>query len=519
MRWRFTSGAVALSAVLLAGLVSGSAQGEPTGLDALRLDLDRILAAPELNGAHYGLVVRKAVGGEVLYSRGATGRLNPASNGKLLTSAAALETLGAGHRFTTEVLTGARTAGGVVLGDIHLRGTGDPTLRESDLNSLADQLVSSGVKTVTGRVVADDTWYDSVRLGSGWAWDDEPFYYAAEISALTLAPNSDFDAGTVRLQARPGPVGKPAQIQLTPETSVVTVDNRTVSAAPGTPSSLSIDREHGGSRLIVTGTIGAPAEDYPTVGDPTAYAADVFSKALAAKGITVARKDIGRGAAPAGAKVLATHSSMTLAELMVPFMKLSNNMHAESLVKAMGRKEKGAGTWAAGTEVMAKKLAGLGVPEGAYRMVDGSGLSRMDLITTEQLGNLLVAAQNRSWFPAWYESLPVAGKAERMVGGTLRNRMKGTPAEGNVHAKTGSLTGVTGLSGYVTAATGERLVFTSVMNNYLTAKLSGLEDAIAIRLAHYAGAQDRSIATTVPAPRAAGPNPHTDLECTWTRTC
>ncbi|GAA4025358.1 D-alanyl-D-alanine carboxypeptidase/D-alanyl-D-alanine-endopeptidase [Allokutzneria multivorans] len=515
MRWRFTSSVVA---VLLVGLVSGSAQGEPTGQDALRLDLDKILAAPALNGAHFGLVVRKAVGGEVLYTRGATGRLNPASNGKLLSSAAALESLGAGHRFTTEVLSGARTLGGVVLGDLHLRGTGDPTLREADLNALADQLARSGIRTVTGRVVADDTWFDGVPLGSGWAWDDEPYYYSAPISALTLAPNSDFDAGTVLVQAQPGAVGKPAQIRLSPATSVVTIDNRTVTAAPGTANSLSVEREHGGSKIVVSGTVAAPAEDYSTVGDPTAYAADVFAKALAAKGINVIRKDLGRGATPAGAKVLATHSSMTLAELLVPFMKLSNNMHAEALVKAMGRKEKGKGTWAAGVEVMAQKLAPLGVPAGAYRMVDGSGLSRMDLLTTEQLSNLLVSAQAKPWFPAWYESLPIAGKPDRMVGGTLRNRMKGTPAEGNVHAKTGSLTSVTGLSGYVTAANGEKLVFASVMNNYLTAKPSAVEDAIAVRLANYQGAADRSL--PIPTPRSAGtPTPHTDLECTWTRTC
>ncbi|MCP3797651.1 D-alanyl-D-alanine carboxypeptidase/D-alanyl-D-alanine-endopeptidase [Allokutzneria sp. A3M-2-11 16] len=515
MRWRFTSGVVA---VLLVGLVSGSAQGEPTGQDALRQDLDRILAAPALNGAHFGLVVRKAAGGEVLYSRGATGRLNPASNGKLLSSAAALETLGAGHRFTTEVLTSARTAGGVLLGDLHLRGTGDPTLREADLNSLADQLARAGIKVVTGRVVADDSWFDSVRLGTGWAWDDEPYYYSAQISALTLAPNADFDAGTVLVQAQPGAVGKPAQIRLSPATSVVTVDNRTVSAAPGTPNSLSVEREHGGSKIVVTGTVAAPAEDYSTVDDPTAYTTDVFTKALAAKGINVIRKDVGRGATPAGAKAVATHSSMTLAELIVPFMKLSNNMHAEALVKAMGRKEKNQGTWAAGLEVMSQKLAGMGMPANAYRMVDGSGLSRFDLITAEQLGNLLVSAQSKPWFAAWYESLPIAGKPDRMVGGTLRNRMKGTPAEGNVHAKTGSLTSVTGLSGYVTAANGEKLVFASLMNNYLTAKPSGIEDAIVVRLANYRGAADRSL--PIPAPRSAGtPNPHTDLECTWTRTC
>ncbi|GAA0520822.1 D-alanyl-D-alanine carboxypeptidase/D-alanyl-D-alanine endopeptidase [Saccharopolyspora thermophila] len=523
MRRRWAFGLVlALGMPLASVAVSGAA---PTGPDALRVDLDDILADARLKGAHAGVVVRDPATDEVLYSRQAADRATPASNAKLLTAAAALEVLGPEYRFHTEVVTNAPQLGPVLLGDLYLRGTGDPTLLATDYDRLAEQVAAAGIREVRGRLRTDDTWFDDVPLGTGWVWDDEPYYYAAPVSALTVAPNTDFDAGTVIVRVVPTVEGRPAQVSLDPPTRAVRIDNRTTTSAEGV-ADVSVLRDHGGSRVVVSGTIPAgaqPVEDFTTVVDPSAYAAEVFARALAAHGVVV--RGTGEGTAPGGARVLAERQSMPLRELLVPFMKLSNNGHAEVLVKAMGREVRGEGSWAAGLAVLTEQVRGLGVDPQALRLVDGSGLSTMDSVTPEQLTVLLDNARERPWFPVFYDSLPVAGVADRMVGGTLRNRMGGTAAAGNVHAKTGSLTGVISLSGYVTAADGRELVFSVVFNDFLGSSPQDLQDAIAIRLAAYDGAADQPRGRVrVPRARVLQDDPATSvdesaLECSWVKAC
>ncbi|HEY8372795.1 MAG TPA: D-alanyl-D-alanine carboxypeptidase/D-alanyl-D-alanine-endopeptidase [Pseudonocardiaceae bacterium] len=525
---------VALAGVLLVGGLSaaapGSAAAGPTGQDALVSDLDRILSDQRLRGAQVGVVVRDATTGDVLYNRGGQQRLLPASNGKILTSIAALEALGPDHRFTTTVLADGQQRGSALLGDLYLKGTGDPTLMAADLDRLAAQVAATGIRTVQGRLVADDTWFDRTRLGVSWAWDDEPYYYSAQISALTLSPNTDFDSGTVLVRVAPGTEGGPATVTLEPATDYVHVDNRVVTGAPGSATGVSVEREHGSNTVVVTGSVAAdasPVEDLATVWEPAGYAADVFRRALVAHGVRIVHPDTGLGAAPEGARVVAEHRSMPLSELLVPFMKLSNNGHAEILVKTMGRVVHGEGSWDAGVRVMQDKLAALGLPPGTYRMVDGSGLSRMDMLSAEQVSALLVEVRDEPWFPSWYASLPVAGEPDRMVGGTLRSRMRDTPAAGNVVAKTGSMTGVTALSGYVTAANGQPLVFSVLLNNHLSPNPKDIEDAVAVRLATYRGGEDtagqveRMVLRPAPLP-ADDPTTRVneaDLECSWVGAC
>ncbi len=160
-------------------------------------------------------------------------------------------------------------------------------------------------------------------------------------------------------------------------------------------------------------------------------------------------------------------------------------------------------------------LPSYGVDPARLSLRDGSGLSRMDQIAPDQLAALLGAVRSRPWFPTWHESLPIAGKADRLVGGTLRNRMRGTAAEGNVYAKTGSLTGVSGLSGYVTTAGGDQWVFSMVTNNSIGVNVKGVEDAVAVRLAEEGGAV--TARSVVPAPRLSAEM--TELECSWVKAC
>ena len=519
-RWSWVLGLVVPLAVAAAVPTSAA----PPGPESLRGDLDRILADPRLDGAHAGVVVRDPVSDEVLYRRDGASRATPASNAKLFTSAAALESLGPDYRFRTEVSASGQRRGEVLRGDLHLRGTGDPTMLAADYDRLAERVAASGIRQVRGRLLTDDTWFDEKPLGPGWAWDDEPYAYGAPVSALTVAPNTDYDAGSVLVRVTPGERGAPARAELDPATRAVEIDNRSVTGPPGTPPSVTVEREHGTGRIVVSGSIpqdSAPVEEQSSVPDPSAYAADVFARALAARGVTVG----GTGAAPVpeGARVLGAHDSMPLRQLLVPFLKLSNNGHAEVLTKAMGRRERNSGSWDAGTAVLKEKLRGLGVDPGELRMVDGSGLSTMDVVTPGQVTALLDNARQRPWFGPWYEALPVAGVADRQVGGTLRNRMGGTPAERNVHAKTGSLSGVSSLSGYATTANGRPLVFSVLLNDFLGDSPQDLEDAVAVRLAEEGRPEARS-RPRVPRSEPPADDPETrvdesDLECSWVGQC
>jgi D-alanyl-D-alanine carboxypeptidase/D-alanyl-D-alanine-endopeptidase (penicillin-binding protein 4) len=252
-----------------------------------------------------------------------------------------------------------------------------------------------------------------------------------------------------------------------------------------------VDREHGTNNIVVTGSMAAdagPDQEFMAVWDVTGYAASLFRAALEAHGVRVLGPTT-RGATPTGARTVADRRSMPLRELLTPFLKLSNNMHAEILVKAMGRAKSNQGSWDAGIAAINTVLPGLGIDPARMFLVDGSGLSRMDHVAPDQLSALLAAARSKPWFPTWFAALPVAGVADRLVGGTLRNRMRNTAAAGNVHAKTGSFTGASGLSGYVTAADGRALVFSMITNNAVGVSVRPIEDAVAIRLAGDTGAR------------------------------
>lgn len=480
---------------------------------ALTADLDALLRTTGLDGADVSLVVR-TLDGETVYSHESDQRQVPASNTKLATSVAAFDILGPDHKFETTVHTTGTRNGSVQDGDLYLKGTGDPTMLAADYNELAKVVANAGITTVTGKLVADDTWFDSVRLGTGWAWDDEPFSYSAQVSALTASPDTDYDAGAIIVRVAPGTDGK-AVVTTIPPTDYVTIANTAVTGAAGSANTIGVTREHGSNTFTVTGSIpagGAASSLYRSVWDPTGYAAALFRAALGRNGVQVAGATA-RGALPSGATKVATRQSMPLSQLAVPFLKLSNNLHAEILVKTMGRVASGRGTWSAGMTAVSGRLAAYGVDRTRLSLLDGSGLSRMDQISSDQLVTLLGAVKDQPWYPTWYEALPIAGKTDRLVGGSLRTRMVGTAAEGKVHAKTGSMTGVSSLSGYVTTADGQLWVFSMITNNSIGVNLKALEDAVAIRLAQE-GSAARTMATV---PDFSGET--SELECTWVKAC
>ncbi|WP_343245184.1 D-alanyl-D-alanine carboxypeptidase/D-alanyl-D-alanine-endopeptidase [Streptomyces sp. SID14478] len=521
-RWALPAVVAVAAATLSWGGSPAGADSDPSGLPEA---IDTILGDPGMEGGAASVVVADAATGETLYQHDPTGRLTPASNTKLATSTAAMELLGPDYRFTTDVLAGGRVRGGVLDGDLYLRGTGDPTALAADYDKLAAGVAAAGVKKVGGRLVADDTRFDDHRQGDTWGADDESSYYAAQISALTVAPDTDYDAGTVIVEVAPGKkAGDEPVVHVTPRTHYVHLDVRARTVGAGGEDGIAVERRHGTNTITVSGTVpvgGDTAKEWVTVWEPTGYAAAVFRDALAAHGVRVAGATTLGRAAPAGARRLVAHDSMALKDLLVPFMKLSNNMHAEALTKAMGYAATGRpGNWGDGIAAIASYLKGVGVDAGKLRQVDGSGLSRKDSFAARQIADLLLSVRHEPWYADWYRSLPVACDPDRFVGGTLRSRMCDTPAALNARGKTGSLTGASALSGYVKDADGRELVYSVVQNNYLVDSVKPLEDAIVVTLAGSTAKEAKAVtprsARSLPAAVRDG-----DLECSWRKpaTC
>lgn len=442
-------------------------------------------SAPALAGATTGMVVRDANSGKVLYQTHSDLRMVPASNMKLLTSVAAFGVLGADYRFETRLLTNGRQHGSKLQGDIYLQGNGDPTLQPTDIDAFAAALAQRGIRQISGRLLLDDSAFDSVAFGQGWSWDDELYAFAAPISALNYSFTPEGDINVVRVDVSPG-VNKtsPGVITLYPATTGVTLVNNTTT---GDATALTFSRRAGSNQIVVSGTVGAQSAASSrliTVDDPTQAVGTMLSAALKQHGIKV-RGGIAKATTPANAEVLTSKNSAPLSQLAITFLKLSNNSYGEILTKAMGRQAQGKGDWESGLLTLHHYLNQQGINTDALRQVDGSGLSRMNQVTPDQLAAVLLVARKQPWFTVWHNALPIAGDPALMVGGTLRNRMLNTPAAGRAYAKTGSLTGVSSISGYVDSATGRPLVFSMISNNYLVpgAQIKALEDKMVVTLA------------------------------------
>ncbi|RDW15207.1 D-alanyl-D-alanine carboxypeptidase/D-alanyl-D-alanine-endopeptidase [Oceanobacillus arenosus] len=447
-----------------------------------------ILQDEALDGASIGISVLNANNGAEVYAYQGDLRLHPASNMKILTAAASLETLGPDYQFTTEFATDGKIAGKVLQGNLYIRGKGDPTLLKADLDQVAGELKQQGVERINGNLIGDDQWYDSIRLSQDLNWSDESFYTGAQVSALTLSPNADYDAGTVVVEVTPGTtLGVQAQVTLTPNTDYITIINKTEMVSADEAKDLSIEREHGTNNIIIEGEIplnGTGAKEWIAVWEPTEYVLDIFKQSMEEQGITFTGNwEMQTGVTPKDATILTSVKSIPLNELLLPFMKLSNNGIGETLTKEMGKVVHGEGSWDKGLKVIVDTAAALGVNPDTVSFRDGSGMSHKTLIPASELSKLLYQVQQKEWFADFELSLPVAGMEERLVGGTLRHRLTEGPAKGNVIAKTGSLTGVSSLSGYVTTLDGEKLTFSIMANNFLSDSVTSIEDAIATMLA------------------------------------
>jgi D-alanyl-D-alanine carboxypeptidase/D-alanyl-D-alanine-endopeptidase (penicillin-binding protein 4) len=454
---------------------------------ALSKKLGSVMSDSRVRKATSSAAVFDAGTGAELYARWGSRGTTPASNTKIFTAVAAMKTLGPGYRFKTEVIRRGSVRKGVLDGRLYLKGYGDPTARVSDYTSLAKQVRARGITRVTGALVADATFFDGTRYNPSWSTGYASSYYAAQTSALTVAPNSDLDSGTILLSYKPGTRGKAARVSVTPAAAAkyVTISNKTTTTAKGTSTTFSAKRAVGSNKITVTGRVAlgrSTASTLITVNRPDLYAAAVFRAELSKVGVRVDGKTTALATPASSRHRLARDTSMTVSQLLVPFLKLSNNMHAEALTKTMGTLKGRPGSWSGGLAFTLAYARSLGAPMAGVKLVDGSGLTRSNKITTRAMGVLLYRVQKEQWFPAFYAALPVAGNPARMTGGTLRNRMKGTRAANNAHAKTGSLTGVTALSGYVKGADGRRYAF-SMLSQYSGSSPRPVENTLVQTLA------------------------------------
>lgn len=395
----------------------------------------------------------------------------PASNMKIVTLAVAADRLGWDHTFPTTFRSTSRMwPDGTIRGDLVVHGTGDPMIgtlptSTSSMSAIAEALWQQGVRRINGRVIGDDDAFADEPLGEGWAWDDVSFTYSAPISPLIYNENG----ANISVVAGAAP-GTAATVSLVDRDAGLALANALTTGAPDSPPSIEMTRAPGSSTLTLSGSV--PAGSAITtleaaVPNPTLYFASALRSALIARGIVVRGKAADIDSAPAGplpmdVPALLTWPSASLADIGKRLMKVSQNLYAETLLRELAASEGHAATAREGEAVVRSTLKSWGVADGGVAVADGSGLSRYNLVSASAFVRVLahVYADPRLK-DGWVAAMPVGG-----VDGTLGRRLKGTPAEGRVLAKTGSLSGVRTLSGYIQTARGEWLVFSMLANNF-----------------------------------------------------
>lgn len=451
---------------------------------ALRHVIDSMLAAPETRSARWGVLIVDPEAGDTLYSHDAGKLLVPASNQKILTAAVALDALGPDYRFDTWFLARGELREGVLDGDLLVVGRGDPSVSDHlagdamlPLQLVADSLAARGLSRVRGRLLAHGNAFPDANIGHAWEHDDLATTSGAAIDELLF--NEGFAVLNVKAGAAPG---DSVSVAVTPARTypAVRVLATTIARGAGEDSlaQLSAVKDTVRGDVVLSGTIpaGDSARLTVTHRDPAAAYIAAFREALAERGIAVDDSVFPDSAA---IDTLFVMQSPPLSQILAAFLKPSQNQIGEILFKTVALARTDTGTGRVARRLFAERLRSWGAEPDGFLVWDGSGLSRQDLVSPETLIRVLDAMRKGPHFQTYYDAFPVAG-----VDGTLRTRMRGTAGEANVRGKTGTLSNVRSLSGYVTTADGRLMLYSVLANHYLvpTAYISRVQDTIAVRL-------------------------------------
>ncbi|MBX3730786.1 MAG: D-alanyl-D-alanine carboxypeptidase/D-alanyl-D-alanine-endopeptidase [Candidatus Sumerlaeia bacterium] len=484
---------VVLMAVLVVmGVGMASRATASDGREELIRQVHERFEDPRFADAFWGVLIKSLDSGEVWYERNPTKLFMPASNQKIPTSAAALVTLGPNWKFQTHFTTNGEVRDGILEGDLIVFGNGDPTLYtrffddpRTVFRQLATKLKDMGIKRIAGDIIGDDNAFDDTHIGYGWTLGGLPIWYSAEYGALQL--NENYIDLTITPPAAPG---GPVTVESNLPSSYYTIVNNLRAVRRGR-TVVNMDRAVGTNTIVLDGTVvagTAPIQRSPTITNPTLFYVTVLKEVLENEWIEVGGQPIDCDdianwrQKPEDFTLVHLHESPPLSEILAGLMKRSQNMYAETMVSAMGWHDAGYGSFDNGRRVVGRVLAQMGVGRNSYRFMDGSGLTRYNYISPRALVTILEFMRRHPYWEVWRDSQPIAG-----VDGTLRNRMKGTPAEGNARAKTGTIANVRGLSGYVTTADGEELVYSFLVNSFLTTNLATeqVTDGVVAMLAGY----------------------------------
>ncbi len=494
----------------------------PATLAELRSRIEEIYRQPALEPGFFAVKIVSLETGQTIFEQNANKFVRPASNMKLYTVATAFDRLTPDFHFVTSVYAKERPEDGKIKGDLVVYGRGDPSIaarfNEGDyfkgINALADRIVAAGVKRIRGDLVGDESYFNGAPVGGGWEWDDLTWSYGAPVSALSINDNA------IDLTIKPAAtVGAPVEIVTGPPSgSFINIVNRATTSPKELVRTLRIYRGLGANTLEVYGTLplgDAGFRGGAAIPDPALAFVMMLRDALVKRGVKIdgrvrtvnqnSARDINPGD-PLTLVKLTNVPSVTqpveIASLQSPpfsvvaahTLKPSQNQYTELILRTLGKtggsslpvnaSARDKDSEGLGLDVVRSFLKQAGIAETDVALDDGSGLSRNDLISANTTVQLLTYMSKHKYFAQFREALPIAG-----VDGTLSTRMRGTPAQGNIRAKTGSLSSVASLSGYVTTAAGERLVFSMMLNNYPDAAAVRRDsiDAIAVLLASFNG--------------------------------
>jgi serine-type D-Ala-D-Ala carboxypeptidase/endopeptidase (penicillin-binding protein 4) len=486
--------------IALGGVACASAGGRstrpPAPQEQLRLFIDSSLADPRFRSAQWGVLIVDASRGDTLYSRNAGKLFIPASNQKLLTGAVALDLLGPAYRYGTHFAAGGAIADGVLQGDLLIRGSGDPSFSDAmqgdamrPLRAIADSLAARGVRRIAGGLTSAGDVFPAPALGFGWAWDDLDFPYAAGVDELM------FNEGFTRLQIRAAAdSGAPVTVITGPALTYPALRVRAYTASRGDSTARGgrgLRVYHDSTALgtvIVEGAIAAgdSAERRLAFRDQQHAFLAALRESLTDRGIAIDSSRFGAVAStthgapePLGLPLFSLRSD-SLGAILKAFEKPSQNQIGELLLRTIGLVGGTIGTPEEGARIVSDALRAWGAASDGFRVRDGSGLSRHDVVSPETIIRVLDAMRRSPSFNVFRDALPIAG-----VDGTIAGRMRDTPAADNLRAKTGTLDMARSLSGYVTAADGRLIMFSILCNNWLAPQrdVDRVADAIGVRLA------------------------------------